>query len=78
MLNSDHDNPFTSLEFADVLNAAGVRISINGRGCWMDNMFIERLWHSLKYKCVTRTHLRPAPGSCGGSVTTMPNGLIRA
>jgi putative transposase len=43
---------FTSLEFTDVLRAAGVRISMDGRGRWMDNVFIERLWRSLKYECV--------------------------
>jgi len=35
-----------------VLKAAGVRISMDGRGRWMDNVFIERLWRSLKYECV--------------------------
>ena len=31
---------------------AGIRISMDGRGRWMDNVFIERLWRSLKYECV--------------------------
>jgi len=35
---------------AGVLAAAGVRISMDGRGRWMDNVFIERLWRSLKYE----------------------------
>jgi transposase InsO family protein len=34
------------------LNDANVRISMDGRGRWMDNVFIERLWRSLKYECV--------------------------
>ena len=34
------------------LQEAGVRISMDGRGRWMDNVFIERLWRSLKYECV--------------------------
>ena len=37
----------------DIFNtAAGIRISMDGRGRWMDNVFIERLWRSLKYECV--------------------------
>ena len=36
--------------FTGVLQAAGVRISMDGRGRWMDNVFIERLWRSLKYE----------------------------
>ena len=35
-----------------MLTGAGVRISMDGRGRWMDNVFIERLWRSLKYECV--------------------------
>ena len=34
------------------LRDAGVRISMDGKGRWMDNVFIERLWRSLKYECV--------------------------
>lgn len=37
---------------AGLLQQAGVRISMDGRGRWMDNVFIERLWRSLKYECV--------------------------
>jgi len=43
---------FTSVAFTQALAEAGIRISINGRGRWMDNVFIERLWRSLKYECV--------------------------
>jgi putative transposase len=43
---------FTSPRFTGVLQAAGVRISMDGRGRWMDNVFIERLWRSLKYECI--------------------------
>ena len=35
-----------------MLRAAQVRISMDGRGRWMDNVFIERLWRSLKYECI--------------------------
>ena len=43
---------FTSVAFTDVLTEAGIRISMDGKGRWMDNVFIERLWRSLKYECV--------------------------
>ena len=35
-----------------MLTGAGVRVSMDGRGRWRDNVFIERLWRSLKYECV--------------------------
>ena len=38
--------------FTGVLTTASIRISMDGRGRWMDNVFIERLWRSLKYECV--------------------------
>jgi putative transposase len=43
---------FTSPRFTSVLQQAGVRVSMDGRGRWMDNVLIERLWRSLKYECV--------------------------
>ena len=52
VFNTDQGSQFTSAEFTDVLKAADVRISMDGRGRWMDNVFIERLWRSLKYECV--------------------------
>ena len=52
IFNTDQGSQFTSSEFTDVLKAADVRISMDGRGRWMDNVFIERLWRSLKYECV--------------------------
>jgi putative transposase len=52
IFNSDQGSQFTSPRFTEVLTDAGVRISMNGRGRWMDNVFIERLWRSLKYECV--------------------------
>ena len=52
IFNTDQGSQFTSEEFTDVLSGAGVRISMDGRGRWMDNVFIERLWRSLKYECV--------------------------
>lgn len=48
--NTDQGSQFTSAAFTGVLIAAGVRISMDGRGRWMDNVFIERLWRSLKHE----------------------------
>ena len=55
IFNSDQGSQFTSGDFTDVLTEAGIRISMDGKGCWMDNVFIERLWRSLKYECVYRS-----------------------
>ena len=41
---------FTSDAFTGVLNQHGITISMDGRGRWMDNIFIERLWRSVKYE----------------------------
>ena len=50
IFNTDQGSQFTSAAFTGMLAAAGVRISMDGRGRWMDNVFIERLWRSLKYE----------------------------
>ena len=50
--NTDQGSQFTSPRFTQVLKDAGVRISMDGKGRWMDNVFIERLWRSMKYECV--------------------------
>ncbi len=52
IFNSDQGSQFTSMDFTDMLNGAGVKISMDGKGCWMDNVFIER-------KCT------PKVGQCG-------------
>ena len=52
IFNTDQGSQFTSLAFTGLLKDKGVRISMDGRGAWMDNVFIERLWWSLKYECV--------------------------
>jgi putative transposase len=51
IFNTDQGSQFTSLRFTEVLIAAGVQVSMDGRGRWMDNVYIERLWWSLKYEC---------------------------
>ena len=50
IFNTDQGSQFTSADFTGALLQAGVRISMDGRGRWMDNVFIERIWRSLKYE----------------------------
>jgi len=50
IVNTDQGCQFTSLEFTGLLNDQGIQISMDGRGCWRDNVFVERLWRSLKYE----------------------------
>jgi putative transposase len=50
IFNTDQGSQFTSAAFTGTLATAGVKISMDGRGRWMDNVFIERLWRSLKYE----------------------------
>ena len=52
IFNTDQGSQFTSFEFTSVLKNAGVAISMDGRGRCMDNIFIERLWRSMKYEAV--------------------------
>lgn len=52
IFNTDQGSQFTSLDFTGVLKDAQVTISMDGRGRCMDNIFIERLWRSLKYEAV--------------------------
>jgi putative transposase len=50
IFNTDQGSQFTSSAFTGRLSAAGVRISMDGKGCWRDNVFVERLWKSVKYE----------------------------
>jgi putative transposase len=52
IFNTDQGAQFTSFAFTTTLRDAEVRISMDGRGRWMDNVFIERLWRSLKYELI--------------------------
>ena len=50
IFNTDQGSQFTSTEFVETLRDADVRISMDGKGRWIDNVFIERVWRSLKYE----------------------------
>jgi putative transposase len=50
IFNTDQGSQFTSLLFTGRLKDEGIAISMDGRGCWRDNVFVERLWRSVKYE----------------------------
>ncbi len=52
IMNSDQGSQFTGFEWINALKDADVKISMDGKGRWIDNRMIERLWRSLKYECI--------------------------
>lgn len=52
IFNSDQGSQFTSIEFTQTLKDRHIKISMDSKGRWMDNIMVERLWRSLKYECV--------------------------
>jgi putative transposase len=52
IVNTDQGSQFTATEFTDVVLAQGCKLSMDGRGAWRDNVFVERLWRSVKYERV--------------------------
>jgi putative transposase len=50
IFNTDQGSQFTSLAFTELLKEHGIRISMDGKGCWRDNVFVERLWRTIKYE----------------------------
>ena len=50
IMNTDQGSPFTRSAFISVLEQNKIQISMDGKGCWRDNVFIERLWKSVKYE----------------------------
>lgn len=68
IFNTDQGSQFTSVEFTGLLKENGILISMDGKGCWRDNVFVERLWRTIKYDEVylhaycsmndAKTHLR--------------------
>ena len=50
IFNTDQGSQFTSVDFTQVLKDAKVAISMDGRGAWRDNVFVERLWRTVKYE----------------------------
>jgi len=52
IFNTDQGVQYTATAFTDRLELAGVAISMDGRGRWLDNVFVERLWRTVKYECI--------------------------
>jgi putative transposase len=50
IFNTDQGSQFTSTVFTGLLRESGIAISMDGRGAWRDNVFVERLWRSIKYE----------------------------
>ena len=75
IFNTEQGSQFTSAAFTGALAEAGNAISMDGRGRWMDNVFIERLWRSLKYEDVYLKSYadgaKPRAASLSGSLSTM-------
>ncbi len=52
IVNTDQGSQFTAQEFVDAVLQVGAKLSMDGRGAWRDNVFVERIWRSVKYECV--------------------------
>ena len=55
IVHTDQGSQFTAQEFVDLVLTNGVKLSMDGRGAWRDNVFVERIWRSVKYE---RVYLR--------------------
>src|SRR4051794_17619219 len=80
IFNTDQGSQFTGGDFTGVLTRNGIAISMDGKGAWRDNVFVERLWRSVKYEDSELTTRSPrlAPRSAGISASTTPADRIRA
>ena len=77
IFNTDQGSQFTSEDFVGAIKAAGAQVSMDGRGRYLDNVFVERLWRSLKYEEVylnpyENTSRRESQSRDGSISTTMP------
>jgi putative transposase len=65
IFNTDQGVQFTAHEFTNTLETLGIRVSMDGRGRALDNIFVERLWRSVKYEDIVR-HVLPKSQGCEG------------
>lgn len=82
IVNTDQGSQFPSEYFTRALKEANIRISMDGKGRWMDNVMIERLWRSLKYECIYLRAFESSSEVCdkvssAGLIITIRNALIR-
>jgi putative transposase len=76
IFNMDQGSQFTGAAFTGVLANKGIAISMDGNGAWRDNIFVERLWRSIKYEEVYWAYepsARPAPQSAATSDGATPD-----
>ncbi len=66
VFNTDQGSQFTSIDFTAKVLGAGIKMSMDGRGRWMDNVWIERLWRSVKYENVYLQDYQNLPEARGG------------
>ena len=82
IFNADQVSQFTSLPFTGMLLKHGIAISIDGRGAWRDNIFVERLWRSVTYEEVSLRADDSVAEDCAPigryMIFTTPAGLIPA
>ena len=69
IFNTDQGAQFTAQDFTAVLLAQGVRVSMDGKGRWVDNVFVERLWRSVKYEQIY-LHAHETMRELKGALTT--------
>src|SRR4051812_11597448 len=50
IVNTDQGSQFTATDFTDAVLRRGIRLSMDGKGAWRDNVFVERVWRSVKYE----------------------------
>lgn len=77
IFNTDQGSQFTSADFTGVLRQRQILISMDGRGRWMDNVFIERLWRSVKYELIYPGDFATG-GNCGWRWKTISGFTITA
>jgi putative transposase len=77
IFNTDQGSQFTSATFTGLLLENGISISMDGRGSWRDNVFVERLWRSIKYEEI---YLRAydSVGEARASCNYSPPSFVRA
>ncbi|WP_168266316.1 IS3 family transposase [Rhizobium leguminosarum] len=66
IFNTDQGSQFTSIDFTAVLKKAEIAISMDGKGAWRDNVFVERLWRSIKYEEVYLHAYKTVSEACVG------------
>ena len=69
IVNTDQGSQFTAEEFTSVVLAQGCKLSMDGRGAWRDNVFVERLWRSVKYEDIYLHNYGTGPELIAGLTT---------